>query len=374
MRSITPHITAELKSHTGSETVAKAPPFPIATFRGLVEHTARLSYLNPDHLLFYRGQNTDYVNKAGSTTVYPGIYRGENTSKDELRHRFALLDQAGRELVKRWADSKLEGLSDIRQKIYVQWSILQHYGVVETPLLDVTHSLRVACSFAQHDATSDYAIVYVFGMPQVTNRISINSEDDLVNVRLLSICPPSALRPHFQEGFLAGTTDVTWDFDNKTELDFRNRLIAKFAIPKGPKFWGSGFNSIPKASLYPAKDRVLKLCEGLRDTLKSELQPGDLGEFMKAWADLEAFIIALAKEVSNQGISGRNLPLRDSIDLLASLNVINGNEASELQELRQYRNTIVHSPSRAEPTSATKAIYAARLLLTQLRSGRTKGR
>ncbi|WP_159101601.1 FRG domain-containing protein [Acetobacter papayae] len=256
--------------------MAKAPPFPIESFRGLVEHIARLSYLNPDHLLFYRGQNSDFLNKAGSTTIYPGLYRSENTSKDELRHRFTLLDQAGKELVKRWAESKLDGLRDIRQKTYVQWSILQHYSVLETPLLDITHSLRVACSFAQHDATADRSIVYVLAMPQVTNRISINSEDDLVNVRLLSICPPSALRPHFQEGFLTGTTDVTWDFDNKTELDFRNRLIAKFSIPSGTKFWGRGFNSIPQESLYPNNDRVSAICDGLRESLKTELQAGDL--------------------------------------------------------------------------------------------------
>lgn len=366
MRSITPQLTAELKGHVGSESVAKAPPFLIKSFRNVVEHIARLSYLNPDHLLFYRGQNTDFLNKAGSTTIYPGIYRSENTSKEELRHRFSLLEQAGKELVKRWTDSKLEGLRDIRQKTYVQWSILQHYGVLETPLLDLTHSLRVACSFAQHDATSDHAIVYVLGLPQVTNRISINSEDDLVNVRLLSICPPSALRPHFQEGFLAGTTDVTWDFEGKTDLDFRNRLIAKFSIPTGAGFWGKGFNSIPKSSLYPPKDRVERLCEGLRASLKSELQPGDLGEFMKAWTDLESSIVAQARAVSAGSISGRNLPLRDSIELLASHGIVSGADAAEMQSLRQYRNTVVHTPSKIDPPSTIKAIAVARSLLGQL--------
>lgn len=371
MRLIKPKITAELSGHVGAEPVAKAPPFPIETFRGLVEHIARLSYLNPDHLLFYRGQNIDFVNKAGSTTIYPGIYRSDITSKEELRHRFDLLNQAGKALVKRWGDSNLDGLRDIRQKTYVQWSILQHYGVVETPLLDITHSLRVACSFAQHDATSDQSIVYVLAMPQVTNRISINSEDDLVNVRLLSICPPAALRPHFQEGFLAGTTDVTWDFDNKTELDFRNRLIAKFSIPSGPKFWGKGFNSIPKESLYPSKDKVLEICDGLRESLKTELQAGDLGEFMKAWTDLETFIASAAREASTLNLSGRNLTLRGAIDLLLELRMISAAEAADLQSLRQYRNLIVHAPSKVEPSSTTKAILSARQLLTNLRSTRS---
>ena len=114
----------------------------------------------------------------------------------------------------------------MRRRKYVQWSILQHYEVCATPLLDLTHSLLVACSFAFLSGASE-PLVLVFGLPFFTNRISINSEHDLVNVRLLSICPPEALRPYFQEGYLAGTDGVLAEFDSKTELDFANRLVAK---------------------------------------------------------------------------------------------------------------------------------------------------
>src|ERR1019366_4683269 len=140
------------------------------------------------------------------------------------------------------------------------WSILQHYEVAETPLLDVTHSLRVACSFAQLASSDQTCYVYALGFPYPTNRISINSEEDLVNIRLLSICPPDALRPYFQEGYMAGTADVTTNFDNKTELEFRNRLIAKFAIPRAGRFWNAGFEATPRTALYPPKDRVEILC------------------------------------------------------------------------------------------------------------------
>lgn len=347
MRAITPQLTAELKEHIGARNVAKASPYRIESFRALVEHMARLSYLNPDHLLFYRGQNTDFLNKAGSTTIYPGIYRNENTSKDELRHRFDVLEQASRALINRWGTSRLEGIRDIKQKRYVQWSILQHYAVVEKPLLDITHSLRVACSFAQQDAMAERAIVYVLGPPQITNRISINSEDDLVNVRLLSICPPAALRPHFQEGFLAATTDVTWDFDDKTDLDFKNRLIAKFEIPTGNHFWGRGFNSIPKGALYPARDQVEVLCRGPKESLDTELQSGELGEFMKAWTKLEAMILARAREGSK-----RNLSLREAINYLHKSDPIGSDVVRQLQTLRTYRNAIVHTPDKVKAGSA----------------------
>jgi len=187
-----------------------------------------------------------------------------------------------------------------------------------------------------------------------------------VNVRLLSICPPSALRPHFQEGFLIGTTDVTWDFDDKTDLDFRNRLIAKLSIPTGAKFWGRGFKSIPKQSLYPVNDKVQRLCEGLRESLKTELQPGELGEFMKAWTDLESHILSQARRLSAHNISGRNLSLRDSIILLESQGSLAKSVAQELHSLRQHRNAIVHSPSKVDSASTIKAIASAKELLSRL--------
>ncbi|MDQ6432856.1 FRG domain-containing protein [Mesorhizobium sp. LHD-90] len=238
MRSITPKLTPELLNHYGTKEVDKADAFPVRTFRQLVEHVARLAYINNDEFLFFRGQSNDYRSRAGGTTLYPGIYRGDAIPEREIRHRFDMLDQACKLLIEKWRSQSLEGLRDIRLKRYVQWSILQHYEVHQTPLLDVTHSLRVACSFAQLKRTGGTAYVYVLGLPHVTNRISINSEHEIVNVRLLSICPPAALRPHFQEGYMAGTSDVTTDFDSKTELDFRNRLIAKFAIPDTVAFWG----------------------------------------------------------------------------------------------------------------------------------------
>ena len=55
MRSITGTLTTELERHVGAENVARADAFPVGSFRELVEHVAHLSYLNKDHLLFFRG-------------------------------------------------------------------------------------------------------------------------------------------------------------------------------------------------------------------------------------------------------------------------------------------------------------------------------
>lgn len=362
MREITPRLTPELETHRGGTPIWRATAFEVPTFRSLVEHVARLAYANPDELLFFRGQDKDYQSKAGGTTLYPAIYRGDSLATRELRHRFDLLDQAARLLVARFKDAKVDGHRELRQKRYVQWSILQHYEVVATPLLDLTQSLRVACSFAQLRSTDATCYVYVLGLPYLANRISINSEHDIVNVRLLSICPPAALRPYFQEGFLAGTADVTIEFDSKTEMDFRNRLIAKFAIPRAKAFWGAGFEQIPETALYPKGDTILDLCTNMRMELREELQPGDLGEFNKEWAGLEEYLLDDARRMTE-----RNVSVREAIAALAKSGALNSEQSAQLEMLRKFRNMLVHQPKGVGPEAVENGLSTARQLKRQLR-------
>lgn len=346
MREIVPKLTDSIQKHVGTDPVWRAKAYDVLGFRALVEIVAQLAYLNADHLFFFRGQNRDIQSKAGGSTLYPGIYRGDSLASREIRHRFAMLDVAGPLLADRWKKAGLDGLRDIRLKRYIQWSILQHYEVLQTPLLDVTQSLRAACSFAQQDAPEPWCYVYVLGLPHISNRISINSEHDIVNVRLLSICPPAALRPHFQEGYLAGTSDITSDFDSKTELDFRNRLIAKFRIPSSRDFWERGFNVIPHSALYPRRDTVKELCDELKLDLLDDQQPGDLGEFIRDWVVVEDHLMNAARDATD-----RNVSLREAISVLAKQGLLSDSEARELQAIRSFRNEAVHRPQTV-PDSA----------------------
>lgn len=362
MREIKPTLTPELRAHCASEPIWRASAFRISTFRTLVEHVARLAYANRDELLFFRGQDKDFQSKAGGTTLYPAIYREDALSTRELRYRFETLERAGQLLAGRFKSAKVEGHRDLRQKRYIQWSILQHYEVVATPLLDLTQSLRVACSFAQLRSTDPACYVYVLGLPYVTNRISVNSEHDLVNVRLLSICPPTALRPFFQEGYLAGTTDVTTDFESKTELDFRNRLIAKFEIPRARTFWGSGFDQIPETALYPKGDQIFDLCIGLRDELRDETKPGDLGTFIHMWATLEGRLLNSARQLTQ-----RNVSLREAIAALAKHGVLSSEEAKHLEAVRNFRNSAVHQPHTIDELEFKRPLAIVREFLQSSR-------
>lgn len=264
MRSISPTLSPALEEHVGKNVVRKSAPFFVPTYTQLVREVATLAYQNKDYLFFYRGQDFDYLNKAESSTYYPSIYRRDILTNQEVRARFDMLELAEHYLADAFEQAELDGRQDVRRKSYIAWSILQHYGVCDTPLLDMTHSLRVAATFAQLNNPNENGIVAIFGMPYMTNRITYNSEHDLVIVRLLSICPPLALRPYFQEGYLAGTLDITRDYLNKSELDFNNRLVAKFSIPNDQSFWGENFERIPEELLFPGDDIIARICRDVK--------------------------------------------------------------------------------------------------------------
>lgn len=269
MRKIYPILTKELKKVTTSKTIGKDDGYEIKTYRELVEHIAKLAYENKDHILFYRGQTKDYQNKVNNSSFYPTIYRGGYLKKDELKEKFRILDKASKLLIKEFKKQKIKGYLELSRKKYLQWSILQHYEVVDTPLIDVTQSLRVACSFATYKKSTDKsAYIYVFGLPYFTNRITINSEHDLVNIRLLSIAPPEALRPYFQEGYLIGTTDIIEEYESKNELDLNQRLFAKFKLINSDDFWDDIFKPIPQDLIYPANDLIKKICDNVKKNLE----------------------------------------------------------------------------------------------------------
>ena len=341
MRRIEGQVTEEILNVVGGKPVDKAEPYPVSTYRQLVEHVAKLAYLNKDHLLFFRGQGVDYRNRTGASTFYPTIYRGDYVPQREINYRFLILEHASRKLREFFNEEKIQGFEELIWKRYVQWSVLQHYEVCETPLLDLTHSLRVACSFAQYGAQHGHGYVYVFGLPYVMNRVSHNSEHDIVNIRLLSICPPEALRPYFQEGYLAGTEDITNEYDSKDKLDFRNRLISKFQIPSQTRFWGRGFSRIPASVLYPRGDRIEKLCKIITQDLESQLLPGQQGEFIQEWTDLENFLLKKARDREERVFS-----INEAIEVLVETGQLEGDLVFDLHELRKYRNLVLHEPAK----------------------------
>jgi hypothetical protein len=271
------HLSFDTDSLTDISDVATSAALEVSTFNELVEKIAILSFKNKDHLFFFRGQSKDHLNRNGNSSFYPSIYRtraGENLTADILENRFNRLEVACRRLVEKFELAEIESLNEFKRRKYIQWSILQHYEVCDTPLIDVTQSIRVACSFAFLTNSSKDGYFFVFGLPYITNRISRNSEHDIVNIRLISICPPEALRPYYQEGYLVGTDDLTADYEDRSHLDLKRRLIAKFRIKDSRIFWGDEHSMIK--SLLPVNDKIKTLCDEIRSELERQFSPASV--------------------------------------------------------------------------------------------------
>ena len=258
--------------------IRKGDAHKVASYMELVTKVAELQFMNRDFVLIFRGQSGDYRNKAGNTSLKPTLMRAKKEGKvptsKMLQDRFNQLRKAEAELVKRYDKGKFLGRERIKRQQILRWSILQHYKVCRTPLLDVTHSLRIAASFAS-DGAGGEAYVFVLGVPNLSGAITASAEAGLQIVRLSSVCPPVALRPHIQEGYLLGEYPEMADYDQKQhykhyEIDFGRRLVAKFRFNPHTFWKNETFPRVERDALHPdAKDRLFDLTESIKISLNS---------------------------------------------------------------------------------------------------------
>lgn len=250
--------------------VRRGPGHHVNSFLDLARKVAELQFRNREHVLLFRGQVQDYRDGKKLTTLRPSIFRGNPPSPSlipgeaELTRRFAKLQLAERELVSRYInDPQLGPDADesnrLKRQRILRWSILQHYEVCPTPLLDVTQSLRIAASFPSHHSKRT-VFLFVLGVPNLSGAITASAEAGLQIVRLSSVCPPSAVRPHLQEGYLLGEYPEIDRYEQKAhyrvhEIDFGRRLVAKFIFEPTPFWKNDAFPLIVRKAFYPSSSR-----------------------------------------------------------------------------------------------------------------------
>lgn len=251
--------------------------FSVENYEALARCVAKLAFYNRDHVLLFRGQSNDHKSMMGLTTIHASMFRkyDGNQWTGELTGRFRRIEEAERLLVRGWQDRRFDEFDRIARHRILRWAILQHYEVCRTPLLDVTQSLQVAASFASIGANED-AFLYVLAVPQLSGAITASAEAGLQIVRLSSICPPSALRPHFQEGYLMTEYPEILTIDEKQrypleEIDCARRLLAKFRLRLADGFWRDrDFPHVNERALYPDKhngDPLARLANEIRHQL-----------------------------------------------------------------------------------------------------------
>ena len=243
------------------EAVRRGPGRKVETYMELATRVAELQFLNRDFVLLFRGQSRDFKDHWGATSLKPSILRPatgtEPPDMGVLEDRYLRLKRAEAALVEEYESDSLPEVERLRRQQILRWSILQHYEVCDTPLLDVTHSLRIAASFATPEKAGE-GFIFVLAVPHISGAITASAEAGLQIVRLASVCPPSAVRPHIQEGYLLGQYPDLSTTDQKAlfvhhETDFGRRLIAKFRFDHA-HFWFRSQTNFPRVlreALYP---------------------------------------------------------------------------------------------------------------------------
>lgn len=370
MQRYTPHIPTSLVRANPSinrNNVATGDGLLVNTYAELRKYIAELACVNQDVLLFFRGQKADVKftkMENAKSTLYPTIYRNK-PDQETVNFAWRKMVECGKLLAKRMKELKLEGYQIVERKRLIQWSILQHYEVTSTPLLDVSQSLRVACSFACLDNDTEYAYIYVLALPYYISRISANSEAEITSIRLISIAPPDALRPYYQEGFVVGEDEFDPVLpDERSELDFNRRLVYKFKIHISKQFWGRE-RPLRKDQLYPKGDAIAAICKDIINnpelynalSLAKEMEINEeLGKFVKVWSEIED-ILRIANYENN-----KSQPFVPAYVNLKQI-VQDKNIIDRFNEIRKIRNEIMHTSLSERMLPENLVEMAQRLLL-----------
>lgn len=248
-----------------------SPGLIVKTYVDLVQCVAEVSYKNREFMPLLRGQVDDHLTirtLVPKSSIVPTIYRpgpGQRVVKSNLlNERYQALDIAKLQFLK-----MIDGLqtsAEFRKSDYIDfdeiaWAVFQHYEVLPTPLIDVTQSLMVACTFALTNNTNRYGYVYVLGLESMNPTVyfSYNTRHQLI--RLMSLMPKIARRPLHQEGYLVGNYPIRRS--QGTNNNLANRMLAKFRIPtKG--FWNRNYRPFPINALLPKQDEMDSILSPLR--------------------------------------------------------------------------------------------------------------
>lgn len=262
---------------SSNDAVRRDSGHTIRSYIELSKKVAELQFRNRDYVLLFRGQGKDYRNKKDKTTLRPSIFRVPPSKKiltsQDLELRYEHLTRAEGLLVR--AYGKRLGWERLRRQRVLRWSILQHYEVCATPVLDVTQSLRIAVSFAHHDAVDAECYLFVLAVPNISGAITASAEAGMQIMRLSSVCPPEAVRPHIQEGYLIGEYPDLGDIKQKGlystfEIDCSQRMLCKFKLDTNTLVSSPHFPIVNRVALYPdSDDPIYKMMQ----LIKTELGP-----------------------------------------------------------------------------------------------------
>jgi hypothetical protein len=179
----------------------------VDSYTRLVDIIAFLSVMNKNLVLLFRGQGRDWEPKPSlfrADWTPPGDKISASLDGDNTAYYWTMLQEVGDIIYPVLERHGLPRWRHLRRHQPARWAVIQHYELWPTPLLDFSTSLRIAASFAFGlDPNRREGYLFVAGVGSVRSDL-MNFKGTELAIRLNSVCPPSAVRPHLQDGVLVG--------------------------------------------------------------------------------------------------------------------------------------------------------------------------
>ena len=241
--------------------IRRSDGYPVKSYRDLVELTAQIAIWNKRYDMFFRGQTNDYKNKNDKSDIYPAICRPDRKIDGSYKASIKSITIEKRldelnSFIEYLSKQEKRPFRIKRTKNFIEndYALIQHYGILPTPMVDITQSLRVAATFALRNSNTGY--LYVFGLPYPHGSISYFIDNNIALLKLHNSCPSNAKRPRYQEGFLVGRFPFS---PYKSVGDnLATRMLAKFRLDNSDEhFWDGLFMPLPEELLFPDGDEKM---------------------------------------------------------------------------------------------------------------------
>ena len=284
-------------------------PIDVFTFRELLERNAEITSLNSRYSVFYRGQANQFFDQSGVDSILPSIYRGiRHGQPKELNLRFDKLNRAVMLLRRASRDGLISGFDSKLARTVNCWAVIQHYGLCDTPLIDVTQSLRVACAFAlQSDNRGEASggpIIYDIALPFAAGPLTLDDNEALYLMKLDALMPSFALWPFIQEGYLVGDELINKDSSDIAKSNLRRRVIASFRLCGSREQWLNDIG-VDADSLMISDDRISHFMSKFKQEIEAPA-PADSDDFDKVVANMADALTSFAEQMKSMRVSSRN--------------------------------------------------------------------
>ena len=135
----------------------------------------------------------------------------------------------------------------------------------------------------------DKPVVFIIGMPCSTGPITYDADNELYIMRLLSLMPPIAQRPFFQEGFLIYPEFAQRNVRALKDADLACRIIAKFELGGCPRVWVKEQGQVNRRAIYPV-DEFSKIAVKIRmQLIEKDYATSDAEEMIACDVEKKSF-------------------------------------------------------------------------------------